>query len=436
LTTMHNLVKNQNNIYTYRRTVQSHSIRVSLLTKDKLEALQLVEHINTTLDLVYPLNKHDAVKIVHATLHKFQPIFHKQRIAKVQQYLGLDLSQDTGELLSYVIEKYIDEKLRTKAWAEKTYLGYKVIYNNLITLLNDKHFRNIGAVDAQQVKNALQRLPSNLNKKAEYRDKPINRILKMNIPTSHLMSIKTINTMLGCYSELFKWAIKNGYASNNVFDGMLLKDSRKARDLRSPFNPSDLKRIFSDSVIRNPHKNWQKWLPVLGLYTGARLNELCQLQKKDIAKVEGYWCISITDSGDNQILKSVSSKRVIPIHEKLIELGFIDYVNSTGTVQNNMIFPDLKLLNERYSHTPSRWFSNIKNRVLDDSDRKSFHSFRHTFVDYLYNKLKLQGNPLVKALLGHSDSEITSGVYGSSFEIEDLNQIVQSLDFEEYGFKL
>jgi integrase len=429
---MHNLVKNQNNVYTYRRTVRSHSIRVSLLTKDKLEAIQLVEHINTTLDLVYPLQRVEAVKIVHATLHKFQPIFHKQRIAKVQQYLGLDLSQDTGELLSYVIEKYIDEKLRTKAWAEKTYLGYKVIYNNLITLLNDKCFRNIGAVDAQQVKNALQKLPSNLNKKAEYRDKPINRILKMNIPTSHLMSIKTINTMLGCYSELFKWAIKNGYASNNVFDGMLLKDSRKARDLRSPFNPSDLKRIFSDSVIRNPHKNWQKWLPVLGLYTGARLNELCQLQRKDIAKVEGYWCISITDSGDNQILKSVSSKRVIPIHEKLIELGFIDYVNSTGTVQNNMIFPDLKLLNERYSHTPSRWFSNIKNRVLDDSDRKSFHSFRHTFVDYLYNKLKLQGNPLVKALLGHSDSEITSGVYGSSFEIEDLFKIIQAINFNEF----
>jgi integrase len=311
-----------------------------------------------------------------------------------------------------------------------------VIYNNLITLLNDKGFRNIGSVDAQQVKNTLQRLPSNLNKKAEYRDKPINRILKMDIPSAHLMSIKTINTMLGCYSELFKWAIKNGYASTNVFDGMLLKDTRKARDLRAPFNPNDLKRIFSDSVIRNPHKNWQKWLPILGLYTGARLNELCQLQRKDIAKVEGYWCISITDGGNNQILKSVSSKRVIPIHKKLLDLGFIDYVSSTGSVPNSMIFPDLKLLNERYSHTPSRWFSNIKNRVLDDSDRKSFHSFRHTFVDYLYNKLKLQGNPLVKALLGHSDSEITSGVYGSSFEIEDLNQIIQSVDFEVYGISV
>ncbi|MFT6991702.1 MAG: integrase [Paraglaciecola sp.] len=166
----------------------------------------------------------------------------------------------------------------------------------------------------------------------------------MDIPNEHLISIKTINTMLGCYSELFKWAIKNGYASNNVFDGMLLKDTRKARDLRSPFNPADLKRIFSDSVIRSPNKNWQNWLPDLGLYTGARLNELCQLQRKDIAKVDDYWCIYITNIGNNQILKSVSSKRVIPIHEKFIDLGIVDYVNSTGTASNSMIFPDLKLL--------------------------------------------------------------------------------------------
>ena len=107
---MHNLVKNQNNIYTYRRTVQSHSIRVSLLTKDTLEALQLVEHINITLALIYPLQKHEAVKIIHATFHKFQPTFHKQRIAKVQQYLGLDLSQDTGKLLSYIIDKKVLSK--------------------------------------------------------------------------------------------------------------------------------------------------------------------------------------------------------------------------------------------------------------------------------------------------------------------------------------
>lgn len=336
---MHNLVTNQNGVYTYRRTIEGHSIRVSLLTKDKLEALRLVEHINTTLSLVYPLNKNDAVKIVHAALYEFQPVFQKRRMAKVQEYLGLELSEGSGDLLADVVDRYIDEKLRTKAWAEKTYLGYKVIYKNLVTLLYNKNIRSIRAKDAQQVKDALQRLPANLNKKVEYRDKPIQRVLKMNIPTTHLMSVKTINTMLGCYSELFKWAVKNGHASTNVFDGMLLKDTRKARGLRSPFTPNDLKKLFSDSAITNSRKGWQKWLPVLGLYTGARLNELCQLQRKDILQVDGYWCISINDEGDTQVLKSVSSKRVIPIHEKLIEMGLIDYVSDTATTPISFYSP-------------------------------------------------------------------------------------------------
>ena len=192
--------------------VKGHSIRVSLLTKDKIEALRLVEYINTTLSLVYPLNKVDAVKIVHSALYKFQPVFQKKRMAKVQEYLGLELLDDSGDLLSEVVDRYINEKLRTKAWAEKTYLGYKVIYKNLVTLLNDKRTKSVTAKDAQEVKNSLQKLPANLNKKAEYRDKSIQEVLKMNIPESHLMSVKTINTMLGCYSELFKWAVKRRFS--------------------------------------------------------------------------------------------------------------------------------------------------------------------------------------------------------------------------------
>lgn len=90
----------------------------------------------------------------------------------------------------------------------------------------------------------------------------------------------------------------------------------------------------------------------------------------------------------------------------------------------------MKLRNERYSHTPSKWFGRLKEHVLTDSDKKSFHSFRHTFVDYMFNKLKLQGNPLLKALVGHTDREVTSGVYGSSFELVDLNNIIQRLDFD------
>jgi|TARA_R110000744_G_C19301664_1_gene555788 integrase len=431
---MNNLVLNQNSIYTYRKSVNGLSIRVSLQTKNKFEALRVADNVTSLVDLAASNDAHIVRSIIYASINKYMPTFRQERLEKVQSLLGINLT-DKGELLSVIIERFIDEKIRLNAWAEKTLLVYKVIYQDLIDLIGDKEIQSISNQDAQIVKKALQRLPSNKNKRAQYRDKTLTQVLKMTVLDEHLMSVRTINTRLGCYLEMFKWCSMNGYAKTNVFEGLLLKDNRNTRNLRLPFSPSDLKVMFR--ALANSHitKDWQYWLPILALYTGARLNELCQLQYQDILKVNGIWCISITDEGKDQYLKSYASKRLIPLHNNIIELGFLG-ITKNYNVKTNRIFPELTLRNNRYSHTPSKWFGNLKKKHLENSEKKSFHSFRHTFVDYLFNKLKLQGNPLVKVLLGHTDKEITSGIYGSSFEIEDLNDVIQRINFSEYGLIL
>lgn len=430
---MQNLVSNQNGVFTYRKSISGSSIRVSLQTKNKFEALRVVDKVNSVVELAASNDFNTVRSIIYAALYKFQPTFRKERLERVQSLLGVSLEQDTSELLSVVVERFIEEKLRSNAWTDKTYITYKVIYQDLNEFIGSRGMRGISHQDAQTIKKSLQRLPSSRNKRAMYRGKTIKQVLKLKVPDNHLMSIKTINTRLSCYSELFKWAIKNGYVAVNIFDGLALKDNRNVRDLRLPFTPQDLKAIFSSDTIIKTNKPWQYWLPVLGLFTGARLNELCQLQHQDVKQINDIWCISITDKGQNQHLKSASSERLIPIHNKLVSLGFIDFVSHTHSAKTSRIFPELTIRNDMFSHTPSKWFSNLKKRVLVESDKKSFHSLRHTFVDYMFNKLKLQGNPLVKALVGHSDREITSGIYGSSFDIEDLNKIIQSMDFSEYG---
>jgi integrase len=428
---MQNLVSNQNGVFTYRKSVNGSSIRVSLQTKDKFEALRVVDNVNSIV-LLAASNEPEIVRsIVYAALNKFMPTFKAERLEKVQSLLGVNMIE-SSELLSVVISRFIAEKIRLNAWAEKTLLVYKVIYQDLIDLIGDKEINSISNQDAQLVKKALQQLPSNKNKRARYRDKTLKQVLKMKVPDEHLMSIRTINTRLSCYLEMFKWCTKNGYATTNVFDGLLLKDNRNTRDLRLPFTPDDIKVMFKAIEHSNLSKDWQYWLPKLALYTGARLNELCQLQLQDVKQVKGIWCLSITDAGHEQYLKSSASKRLIPINNKILELGFLELLN-TSSAKTKRIFPELTLRNNRYSHTPSKWFGNLKKKHLPNSDKKSFHSFRHTFVDYLFNKLKLQGNPLVKVLVGHSDKEITSGIYGSSFDIEDLNEIIQRIDFSEYG---
>ena len=161
-----------------------------------------------------------------------------------------------------------------------------------------------------------------------------------------------------------------------------------------------------------------------------------QLQRKDITEVEVVWCISINDDASNQHIKALTSKRLIPIHRQLLNIEFIEYCLEATSNSEDMIFPELIIRNDRDGHAPSKWFGRVKNEVISNSEKKSFHSFRHTFIDYMFNRLKLQGNPIFKALVGHTDNKVTSGIYGSKFEMKYLNKVIQQIDFRQFGITL
>ena len=71
------------------------------------------------------------------------------------------------------------------------------------------------------------------------------------------------------------------------------------------------------------------WIPLLGLYTGARLEELCQLLVEDVVKRDGIWCLDMRD--DNAERKSVKTgeRRIVPLHPFIVdELRFPEFVKS------------------------------------------------------------------------------------------------------------
>tara|TARA_R110002096_G_scaffold401525_1_gene598493 strand:- start:9 stop:443 length:435 start_codon:yes stop_codon:yes gene_type:complete len=121
--------------------------------------------------------------------------------------------------------------------------------------------------------------------------------------------------------------------SINPFEGTTLKFEDRAikRRKRLPFAGEQLKAMFSQS----PHTlgefkyPYEYWIPLLGLYTGARANDLCQLHMDDVyeEEIEGQkvWCISINDDTPDKRLKT-GKKNVVPLHPKLIELGFGRFV--------------------------------------------------------------------------------------------------------------
>ena len=84
------------------------------------------------------------------------------------------------------------------------------------------------------------------------------------------------------------------------------------------------------------------WVTMLSAYSGARLNEICQLNVDDISKTDGIWLMNINDNTEGKSIKTLSSARLVPLHAKILELGFLDYVDQIRNESHLKLFPNLK----------------------------------------------------------------------------------------------
>ena len=62
-------------------------------------------------------------------------------------------------------------------------------------------------------------------------------------------------------------------------------------------------------------------MPLIGLYSGLRMGEICGLQLEDIKKIDEVWCFDVNEEQDKR-LKTVNSKRIVPVHPHLIMCRF------------------------------------------------------------------------------------------------------------------
>jgi integrase len=237
-----------------------------------------------------------------------------------------------------------------------------------------------------------------------------------------------IKQKLSRLRTLMQWAFDNGYAASNPAAGVTIKDAQSAKNKRLPFDLSSLTAIFSSPVFTQGDRPARLrgeagyWLPLLALFTGARLEELGQLRPKDVAErtyadSEGQqrsaWFIYIReDAEDGLKLKTAESARHIPVHGELVRLGFLLFVSAAKAANQQRLFPLLRP--DKYGSLTAKWGENwsiYRRTVCGVSDRRMvFHSFRHTFKDY--TRLAGIEEGIQRQLMGHSARDVADD-YGS-----------------------
>ena len=316
---------------------------------------------------------------------------------------------------------------------ERTFLSVKICF----LLMNRLYIEEITRQDCRKLCEKIYQVPRRWNV-AITQGKSIQNILTTS--ERKILSKKTIKGILVSFKEYLRYAVKEEIIDNNLNEFIDLP-SKLEGTARTPFDNKELHKIFNPKTYPNPqmrNKQAKFWVPLIALYHGCRLNEICQLNTEDIVSKNGVACISINANGDDKTLKNKTSERIIPIHPVLLDLGFLRYVNFQRKSKKKKLFSELTQIDRgRYSRTVQAWFA----RYLDELDitdtSKVFHSFRHTFETKAV-EVRIPAE-YQNALGGWSDYGIGQRVYGKTKDIKvmlaELSKISYPLSKELKEFK-
>jgi integrase len=192
---------------------------------------------------------------------------------------------------------------------------------------------------------------------------------------------------------------------------------------REPWHIDELRLLFSSPVFvggarpKGGRGEAAFWLPLLALYTGARLSELAALTAADVVieRPPGIAIITITEDLDQRrTLKTLASRRVVPIHTEVIRLSFLNFVEDVCRDHGKQarLFPLLTPgsrggLGEGWS----KWFGRYIRSIGITNTASVFHSFRHGCKDAL--RAAGVDEDVNDALTGHVGPGTVAPKYGA-----------------------
>jgi integrase len=315
-----------------------------------------------------------------------------------QKYVQKPLSDTVAD---YVAQKALENSLKTLKEKQSTFKTFQMLFGNIDT-------NSITAETAISFKNKL--------------------IAEGN-------SVPRINKHIGYLKDLFAYAIDHKlYTNTNPFENLTISKTDKVRQAiehYEQFDDNELKAIFGDPrYITYLNKPGYRWLPFLGLYTGARLGDLAGLRVDNIKDVDGVKCFIIAKG------KNTNSIRKVPLHEKILKSGFLKYVESLpeGT---DRIFPHLTGGINGYGKNMTRRFGNYLDLIGITDKRKSFHSFRSNFINSLTDD---NIHPaIIMGIVGHFDQakvDFSSSHFKAYQKIKKISVLKSAVDTAQFDIKI
>ncbi|MCP2129184.1 UNVERIFIED_ORG: integrase [Bradyrhizobium japonicum] len=369
------------------------------------------------------------------------PLFAGISQNELPPILGDDVKSNILPTFEHVAKQFFT--LKSKDWVPKTSADVKRVIRLATELIGPaRAMKAVDIEDVKRVRNALSLLPPNYMKSSGAKGFTATEAMNANA-AGKFLSPKTQWKYFAQFKQLLIWAQDEGFIEKIPGNNIKVTGLKKvaAEDQREPYSAGQLKNIFSSPLytghksedVRHKPGNLRLrdgyfWVPLIAACSGMRLGEIVQLLKSDVQQENGIWYFDVK-SGEGKSLKTASSKRRVPIHTLLLQLGFLDVVETCSA--SARLFPEIKKGADGYaSHNFSKWWGRYAARVGFKTDHTAFHSFRHNFLD----ALRAANSPeyVNKALMGHTDKSV-HGSYGSGAHLsafkEAVDKVAYPIDF-------
>lgn len=264
-----------------------------------------------------------------------------------------------------------------------------------------------------------------------------------------IQSIKNVDEKLLEINNFLDDCVKSNHIKNNPlkdnkrFSNKIYKKILTETKKRKPFNKEELNLMFKkleEFTTTYCFQAEQILIPIIGLFSGLRVEEICKLKVDDIKLEEDTQIYYFDITGE---VKTKSSVRKVPVHSQLIDkFNFISYVAKRKKHNHEMLF-DLKSVfykgKNKFSHYFLRdFFSDFRNSFVTEQriqeDLISFHSLRHTFATRLRSgRVEFYS---ISNLLGHTVDTVLKNIFNlnlkanetATYAEEDLKNLKEDIE--------
>jgi len=415
-------------------TIQNKEIIQTLQTQDRLEAIPIALRFASEVKIIFNNMSKDMTDIKHKRriealreLVRVKDVIHQDELERrelkqmselrsVEREASLkgenkalkDVLSNSGQSLAiHNLEKKVKPttpklstameqfaSLKFDGMTKRTKEKYVTSFKMLNEFLGHEYIEGINHFKMNKVFREIEKLPPKWSRQ-EFKEMSIKQIIAQNKGASlHKSSFDGYRSPV---SQFVEWA-KEEY--EGAFDGVVIRDIKYkgsrvgGEEGQRAFKPDEIDKLFRCKEMQGYCKSRNDvgkfWLPAIGLYTGMRVNEICQLNPfTDILKKDNVWCflISAITEAAPDIEKSVKSgiERTVPIHSKLIMLGLLEYVDALKRAGYKRMFPNDTPHNNRAAGNTARNFRRYIEEIglrdeAKDNRIVGMHAFRNNII--------------------------------------------------------